>query len=150
MKDIKPKLIELFKEGYCTPQIARIAKKIKEPATTIHYNIKSMEKEGAIRTYKAVFDYKKIREGHCTYILVNLTPENYGEPEEVAKQIAKDPRVESVDVCTGEYELILKLRTKDIDEYYAFVKEAVKKYGFSKALSLTSLKQLKTEFVEMN
>ena len=30
MKDIKPRLIELFKEGYCTPQIARIAKKLKE------------------------------------------------------------------------------------------------------------------------
>ncbi len=150
MKDIKPRLINLFKQGYCTPQIARIAKKIKEPATTIHYNIKSLEKEKAIKTYKAVFDYKKIDEGHCTYILVNLVQDNYGDPEEIAKLIAKDPRVESVDVCTGEYELILKLRTKDIDEYYRFVKEAIKKYGFSKALSLTSLKQLKTEFVELD
>ena len=49
MKDIKPKLIDLFKKGYCTPQIARIAKQIKEPSTTIHYNIKKLEKEGAIK-----------------------------------------------------------------------------------------------------
>ena len=39
MKDIQPKLIELFKEGNCTPQISVIAKKLKEPSTTIHYNI---------------------------------------------------------------------------------------------------------------
>ncbi|HLD37289.1 MAG TPA: Lrp/AsnC family transcriptional regulator [Candidatus Nanoarchaeia archaeon] len=148
MKDIAPKLISLFKHGFCTPQIARIAIKLKEPSTTIHYNIKKLEKEGTIKTYKAVFDYKKIDEGHCTYIFINLIPEKYANPEEVAKEIAKDERVESVDICTGEYEMLIKLRTKDIDEYYEFVKNSIKKYGFAKTTSVTSLKQVKTEFVE--
>lgn len=149
MKDITKRLIELFKKGYCTPQIARVAKKLNEPSTTIHYNTKKLEKEGAIKTYKAVFNYKKIGEGHCTYLLANLVQEKYGEPEDVAKQIAKDPRVESVDVITGDYEIIIKLRTVDIDEYYEFIKYAVKKYGFAKVVSMTSLKQIKTEFVEL-
>jgi len=150
MKDIEPKLINLFKEGYCTPLISKIAKKLKEPSTTIHYNIKRLEKEGAIKTYKAVFDYKKIGEGHCTYILINVGNDKYGDPESVVGNLIKDPRVESADVLTGDYELLIKLRTKDIDEYYQFVKEAIKKYGFSKTISMTSLKQLKTEFVELN
>lgn len=149
MKDITPKLIKLFKEGYCTPQIARIAKNLKEPSTTLHYNIKKLEKEGAIKSYKAVFDYKKIEEGHCTYIMVNLIQEKYAEPEEVSKKIAKDPRVESIDIVTGDYELLIKLRTKDIDEYYEFIKYAIKKYGFARTVSLTSLKQVKTEFVKV-
>jgi len=149
MKDIRPKLIKLFKQGYCTPQIARIAKKISEPSTTIHYNIKKLEKEGAIKAYKGVFDYKKIGEGHCTYIMVNLIPAKYDDPEEVAARIAKDPRVESVDIVTGDYELLIKLRTKDIDEYYAYVKNAIKRFGFAKTISMTSLKQVKTEFVEL-
>ena|SRR3989344_669177 len=149
MKDITPKLINLFKKGYCTPQIARIAKEIKEPSTTIHYNIKKLEREGKIKAYKAVFDYKKIDEGHCTFMLVNLSQEKYGDPEKTAEEIAKNHQIESVDICTGEYELVLKLRHKDIDEYYEFVKFAVKKYGFAKTLSLTSLKQTKTEFVEI-
>jgi len=149
MKNITPKLIRLFKEGYCTPQIARIAKKLGEPSTTIHYNIKKLEKEGEIKTYKAVFDYKKIWEGHCTFILVNLIQEKYGDPEDVAKEIAKNSQVESVDIVTGDYELIIKLRCENIDEYYAFVKHAIKKYGFAKVISLTSLKQVKTEFVRL-
>lgn len=123
--------------------------KLKEPSTTIHYNIKKLEKEGVIKAYKAVFDYKKIGEGHCTYILANVSQKEYGEPEKVIKEMVKDPRVESIDIVTGGYELIIKLRSKDIDDYYAFVKEAIKKYHFSKVVSLTSLKQLKTEFVEM-
>lgn len=149
MKDITRKLISLFKEGYCTPQIARIAKILKEPSTTLHYNIKKLEKEGMIKTYKAVFDYKKIEEGHCTYIMINLIPEKYGDPEEVAKELAKDLRIESVDICTGDYELLVKLRTANIDEYYEFIKHAIKKYGFSRTLSMTSLKQVKTEFVKL-
>lgn len=147
MKDIRPKLINLFKEGNCTPQISVIAKKLKEPSTTIHYNIKKLEQEGAIKTYKAVFDYKKIDEGHCTYVFINLSQENYADPEKVGNELSKDPRVESIDVCTGEHELIVKLRTKDIDEYYSTIKEWVKKFGFRKTISMTSLKQIKAEFV---
>jgi len=149
MKDIRQKIIKLFKEGNCTPQISVIAKKLKEPSTTIHYNIKKLEKEKAVKTYKAVFDYKKIDQGHCTFVSINLSQEDYGDPEIIGKQIARDPRVESIDVCTGGYELIVKLRTKDIDEYYETIKEWVKKYNFRKTVSVTSLKQIKTEFVEL-
>jgi len=147
MKNIAPKLIALLKEGYCTPLIGQIAKKLKEPSTTIHYNIKKLESDGVVKAYKAVFDAKKIEQGHCTYILVNLAHDNYGDPETVAKQMAKHPQVESVDIVTGEYELLLKLRNKDVDDYYAFVKTVIKSYGVSKVISLTSLKQIKTEFV---
>jgi Lrp/AsnC family leucine-responsive transcriptional regulator len=149
MKDITPKLIELFKQGYCTPQIARVAIKLKEPSTTIHYNIKKLEREGIIKAYKAVFDYKRINEGHCTYLSINLEKKDYADPEKIGREIAKDQRVESVDICTGGYELLIKLRTRDIDEYYEWVKSAIKKYGFVKTASITSLKQLKTEFVEL-
>jgi DNA-binding Lrp family transcriptional regulator len=150
MKDIKPKIIELFKEGNCTPQISVIAKELKEPSTTIHYNIHKLEEEGAIKAYKAVFNYKKIDEGHCSYIFVNLSAENYGDPEKVAKEIAKDSRVESIDIITGDYEMLIKLRTKDIDEYYEWIKENVKRFGFAKTTSVTSLHQIKSEFVKMD
>jgi len=147
MKDITPKLIKLFKEGNCTPQISVIAKKIKEPSTTIHYNIKKLEKEGKIKSYKAVFDYKKIDEGYCNFVSINLSEEDYGDPEKIGREIAKDSRVESVDVCTGGHELFVKLRTKDSDEYYELIKSWVRKFKLKKTVSITSLKQLKTEFV---
>ncbi len=53
MKDIRQKLVDLFKQGYCTPQIARLAKKLNEPLTTLHYNIKKLESEGAIKAYNS-------------------------------------------------------------------------------------------------
>jgi len=147
MKDIKPKLIKLFKEGYCTPQIARIAKTINEPSTTIHYNIKKLETEGTIKTYKAVFDYRKIDEGFCAFLLIALSPDEYITPERIAANLAKHKEVESVDLVTGEWELIVKVRAKDQDDYYDFLRTAVSaEKGIQKTVSMISLNQLKTEF----
>tara|TARA_Y100000310_G_scaffold345616_1_gene467351 strand:+ start:6846 stop:7295 length:450 start_codon:yes stop_codon:yes gene_type:complete len=149
MKDIAPKLIPLFKEGYCTPQIARIAKKIKEPSTTIHYNIKKLEKEGKIKTYKAVFDYEKIEKGFCTFALLKLDESKYGNPEEIGKKLASMSEIESVDIITGDYEMIIKIRVKDQEEYYKLIKKIGSIEGVTKTFTLMSFKQLKTEFIEL-
>jgi DNA-binding Lrp family transcriptional regulator len=150
MKDIKPKLIRLFKEGYCTPQIGRIARETDEPSTTIHYNIKKLESEGAIKTYKAVFDYKKIGEGFCAFVLIALSSDEYGNPERIASSLAKQSEVESVDILAGDWELLVKIRTRDQDEYYQFLKEVIsKEKGIENTNSIISLKQVKTEFVKL-
>ena len=83
MKDIRQDLIFLLQKGFCTPRIAQIARKIKQPSTTIHYNIKKLEQEGVVKTYKAVFDSRKIEKGFCTYVLLSLSPDEYGDPERV-------------------------------------------------------------------
>ncbi|MDP6293484.1 MAG: Lrp/AsnC family transcriptional regulator [Candidatus Woesearchaeota archaeon] len=148
MKDITGKLQELLKEGYCTPQIARIAKKTHDPSTTIHYNIKKLEKEGKILTYKAVFDYAKIDQGFCSFVLISLTPDKYNDPEKIAHKIASRPEVESCDIITGDWELVIKVRTSDQNAYYQFVKQVLSQPGIAKTKSLVSFKQIKTEFVE--
>ncbi len=149
MKDIKTKLINLLREGYCSPQIARIARAIKEPSSTIHGNIKKLEAEGTIKTYKAVFDYKKIDEGFCAFLLIALSSSEYANPESIASRFANHEEVESVDIIAGDYELILKIRTKDQDEYFNILKNVFsKEAGIRKTSSIISLKQVKTEFVE--
>ena len=147
MKNITPKLIRLFKENYCTPNIIKIARKLKEPSTTIHYNIKKLEKEGKIKTYKAVFDYKKIDQEFCAYALVDLSPSEC-DCDKMAKELSKYPEIESIDICTGDWELVIKIRTKNQEEYYNLIKKVARE-GVNKIKTLTSLKQLKTEFVEL-
>jgi Lrp/AsnC family leucine-responsive transcriptional regulator len=150
MKDIQPKLIRLFKEGYCTPQIGRIAREIDEPSTTIHYNIKKLEREGAIKTYKAVFDYKRIGEGFCAFVLIALSSDEYNDPERIANSLARHREVESVDILAGDWELIAKIRARDQDEYYQFLKNVIsKEKGIENTNSIISLKQVKTEFVPL-
>jgi len=149
MKDIRKKLISLLKNGYCVPQIARIAKELKEPSTTLHYNIKQLEKESIVKEYKAVFDYKKIDEGLCNYVLITLSPDEYTDPEKIANDLAKFHQIESIDIITGDWEMIIKVRSKDNDEFYQFVKTVLSRKGIIKTKSLMSLKQVKSEFVKL-
>jgi Lrp/AsnC family leucine-responsive transcriptional regulator len=149
MKDITHRLVEMLKQGYCTPQISRMAKKLQEPSTTIHYNIKKLEETGTVKAYKAVFDYRKVDGGLTTFVLISLSPDEYGDPERIAKDLAKHPQIESVDICTGDWEMVIKVRSKDQEEYYEFLKKVISRQGIIKIKSLTSLKQLKTEFVSV-
>ena len=147
MKNIKPKLIRLFKGGYCTPQIARIAKTINEPSATLHYNIKKLENEGAIKTYKAVFDYEKIDEGFCVYLFIKLTAKAGADPDQIVGELARYEKVDSADIIAGEWDVVLKVRTKNQDEYYDVLKSILTREGIEKSTSVISLKQAKTEFV---
>lgn len=150
MKDIQSKLIRLFKKGYCTPQIGRIAREIDEPSTTIHYNIKKLEKQGAIISYKAIFNHSKIGEGFCSFVLVALSSEEFSDPERIANSLAKHNEVESVDILAGDWELILKIRAENQEAYFHFLKEVIsKEKGIANTDSLISLKQVKSEFVSI-
>lgn len=149
MKNLRPDLIELLKKGSCAPRISELAKKLHSKSTTIHYNVKQLEGDGTIKAYKAVFDYKKIGEGFCSYVLINLSSDEYGNPERVAKELAKHPNVESVDIITGEWELLVKMRAESIEQYYELAKRVLSVKGIGRTHTLNSLKQIKTEFVSM-
>lgn len=150
MKDLRVRLIRLFKEGYCAPQIGRIAKELEEPSATIHYNIKKLEREGAIKAYKAVFDYGKVDEGFCAYVLISLSPDEFATPEKVAEDLARHAEVESADIIAGDWEIIVKVRARDQEGYFDFLKNVIsKERGIMRSNSIVSLKQVKTEFVQM-
>ena len=63
--------------------------------------------------------------------------------------MTKYSEIESVDILTGDWEMMLKIRVKDQDEYYNLVKTVLSRKGIAKIKTLTSLKQLKTEFVDI-
>jgi DNA-binding Lrp family transcriptional regulator len=149
MKNIEDSLIEELKTGGCTPAITKLAKKLRKPGSTIHFNIKKMEKEEKILAYKAVFNHEKINEGFTAYALVKLSSEVYENVDltmKIAERIAKNPEVESVDALTGEWELLIKIRAKDQKEYFSVVQRCIGGHGVEKVNSLISLKQVKSEY----
>ncbi len=148
MKESRNSIIELLSAGYCTPRLVGLAKKLVIPMTTVQYNVKQMEKDGVIRAYKAVFDYRKIDMGICNFVLISLAADEYSNPERIAAHLAGHGNVESVDIITGDSSLMIKVRTKDMDEYYQFVKNVLSTKGIANTRSMTSMKQVKTEFVK--
>jgi len=151
MKDIEEDLVRELRIGGCAPAITKLARKLRKPGSTIHFNIKKMEKEGKILAYKAVFDNEKIGQGFTAFAMVKLSSKAYEKrsfTSEIAKRFSKHPAVESVDALTGEWELVVKIRAKDQKEYYALAQEIIRGEGIVKVNSLISLEQFKSEYVE--
>ena len=71
-------------------------------------------------------------------------------PERIAEELSKNDEIESIDICTGDWEMILKVRTKDQDEYYEFVKNVIHRKGIIKITTISSLKQVKAEFITIS
>lgn len=151
MKEIEHTIIsKLLTKDYCSPKIATLAGKLHIPNTTIHYNVKKMEDEGKIIGYKAVFNSKKIERGFCVIAHMKLDGKSYNDMEsfvKFAKRIAINEEVESVDIVTGEWELIVKIRAKDQDEYFSNLQKIIEKAPIIKVNSMVSLKQIKSEYV---
>ena len=149
MKKLEEPLIRELTTGGCVPAVTKLAKKLRQPGSTVHFNIKKMEKEGKILGYKAVFDNEKVGRGFTVFALLKLDPTTYKNPkfaEEMATQVAKHPAVESVDIMTGDWELLVKVHAKDQKEYYETVSKGIAREGVVKIHSMVSLKELKSEY----
>jgi len=80
----------------------------------------------------------------CALVFVALSPEVYPNPERIAESLAKYREIESIDVVAGKWGLVLRIRTKGQDKFYAFLKKKVcKEKGVVKTNSIISLKQVK-------
>ncbi len=49
MKDIEKRIIPELEKGSCVPSIIQLARKLKEPSSTLHFNLRKLEKEGKIK-----------------------------------------------------------------------------------------------------
>jgi len=125
-------IIAILKENakLSTQQIAR---RTRIPITTIHNRIKKLEKHGVIKGYTVVLDNKKIGKPLAAFILVSTDYKGLKELKwsqyELARQLLKNPAVESSAMITGAADIIIKLRVGSIDELNEFVTAYLRNIG---------------------
>jgi DNA-binding Lrp family transcriptional regulator len=109
----------------CKMTAKEIARRIDSPVTTVFAKIKRMEKMGIIKGYKAVLDAKKLQRGATAFILASFSYRLRGEEllsqREIMRQIAVFPEVQEVHIITGDWDLLIKVREKDVDAIGNFV-----------------------------
>lgn len=145
MSEIKldKKDVEILKflQKDCKRSTKEIARKIHSPITTVYAKVKRMEDLGIIKHYKAVLDSKKLDKGTTAFIFVSFgyrTPgiEKPLDQRQIAKRIAKFPEVLETHLITGDWDILLKVKAKDVDEVGKFVIDKLRKIeGVEKTLS---------------
>lgn len=125
----------------CKLTAREVADKIDAPITTVFAKIKRMEQLGIIREYRAILDAKKLDFGVTAFILASFSyrAENGGEALSqrfIAEQIAKFPEVQEVHIISGDWDILIKVKDKDVDSVGRFVVDKLRTVkGIEKTLT---------------
>jgi DNA-binding Lrp family transcriptional regulator len=113
-------------EGNARQSDAEIARMTGMTATAVKEIIADLERRGIIRRYKAVINYEKAGvELVQALIDVNVTPERDTGYDSIAKRISRFPEVKSVRLVSGEYDLLVLVTGKTMQEVAYFVAEKI-------------------------
>ncbi len=124
--DEKDMAILALMQRDCKLTAREIARKINAPITTVFAKIKRMEQQGIIKEYRAILDHKKLNFGVTAFILASFSYRT-GKNEEalsqrvIAEQIAKFPEVQEVHIISGDWDILIKVKERDVDSVGKFV-----------------------------
>ena len=104
----------------------QISKKINAPITTIFAKTKRMEEFGIIKERRAILAPEKLNAGTAAFLLASVSYRAKADDlpvsqRTVAEKIARFPEVQEVHIITGDWDLLVKLRTESVDAVGKFV-----------------------------
>ncbi|MFW9955871.1 MAG: Lrp/AsnC family transcriptional regulator [Candidatus Thorarchaeota archaeon] len=125
LDDINIKILELLQED-CKVGVQKISKEVGKGISTVHARIKALEQCNLIKQYTAVLDPLLLNRPTLALIFITIRYRIPGQPDllsqkEFCKDISKHPFVQEVFVLSGEYDVFLKVRTKDVEEMNRFI-----------------------------
>jgi DNA-binding Lrp family transcriptional regulator len=134
-------LSELMADGKA--KIRLLSRKLGLPMSTVHHRILRMEKDGVINRYAAIPDYRQVGLPIAAYIFINVDYSKIDSQEDVAKEIRKLPNVLDVSIVSGEIDIIVKLRARDMDDLgESVIKKLRTIKGIAKTVTAVVMKEV--------
>ena len=123
-----------------------IAEKLYLTRTPVFDRIKKLERRGIIKKYVTLLNPRKIERGLTVLCFVSLKEHGMGPVGEFRNEIQKNHKVMECYHVAGNFDFLLKVMIKDVDEYQTFVlKELSEVKNISKVESSFVLGELKHE-----
>ena len=109
------KIIEVLKQNSRKP-VREIAKITKIRPSTVHQRIQKLIDNKVIEKFTIKLNNKAVAENFIVFMLVKGTATEY-----IDNKVLNNKHVKEVFGITGEYDLIVKLKFYDIEEFNDFV-----------------------------
>jgi len=116
MIDKKDKIILAELKKNARESTKKIATKTEMPRSTIRDRIKKMVNNGVIKSFTIQLGYDKIDLPTTVFVFLSITPNSNIQHRQLASRIAKIPGVYEVYMITGDYDLLIKVRGKSIED----------------------------------
>ena len=102
-------------------RVHALARKLSLPASTVHHRIKRLERGGIIRSYSIRRNFAAmgiaLKAHVMVFIDVTLLKRMKKSQMDLARQIRKIAGVETVDIITGDADLLVTVRCRDIVDF---------------------------------
>ncbi len=121
--------LELLKllEKNAKMRIHTISRKMGMPASTIHHRIRKLEEDGLISGYTIRKNYPLLGLGMKAHVLVFVDIAMLKKMKRTQRDVASDIRnldaVQSVDIVTGDADLLVTVRAKDMEAFQTILLE---------------------------
>ena len=121
--------------------IRDVAKKTGIRPSTVHERIKKLVKEGVIEKFTLKSDNKAMGENFIIFMLIKG-----GTTEYINHKIKNKECIKEIFGVTGEYDLLLKLKFKDVEEFNDFlIKFRKEQKGVRQTFTMVTTANIKEE-----
>jgi len=135
--DKDKKIIRELKED-ARQSIRDIAKKTKLRPSTVHERMQKLVRNKVIEKFTLKLDNRQVGENFICFMFVS-------SEKEIPAMMFSDPHIREVFGITGEYDLLLKLKFRDVEEFNDFVIKFRLETGIKKTLTMVSTVNIKEE-----
>lgn len=116
------------------------------PRTTVHDRIGKMEASGTIRKYTLIPNYDRLGQNTTAFVFISHEQSQGVSQAELAKKIAEIPGVYDVHLISGDWDLLVQVRGKDVEAIGKMVLERLRPLpGVGKTLTSTVFQTIKED-----
>lgn len=134
-KDLK--IIKQLKQN-SRASVRDIASATNLRPSTVHLRIDKLKKDNTIENFTVKLNNEKVNEDFIVFVLLK-------SEKDIDSKIFKVDAVKEVFGVTGEYDLLMKLKFSDINEFNKFIINFRKENELTKTLTMVSTKVIKEE-----
>jgi len=109
------KIIEILKQDSRMP-IREISKRTKIRPSTVHQRIQKLVEHKVIEKFTIKLNNRLVNENFIVFMLVKGTTSDY-----IDMKTLNSNHVKEVFGVTGEYDMMIKLKFKDVEEFNKFI-----------------------------
>ncbi|WP_169566158.1 Lrp/AsnC ligand binding domain-containing protein [Sneathiella limimaris] len=120
MDKIDRKILKILQED-ARITMTELANRVGLTKTPCIERIKRLEKSKIIRKYIAALNPDTLDAGHIAFVQVTLSDTTTQALQEFNLAVQKNPKIQSCHMIAGNFDYLLKVRTKDINEYRQFL-----------------------------
>jgi DNA-binding Lrp family transcriptional regulator len=118
-----------------------ISRRIGSPVTTVYSRIKRLEEDGVIRGYRPILDARALGRPTTAFIFASITYRTPGisdplDQRSIARKVGRFPEVQEVHIITGDWDLLIKVKERDVASMGNFVVDKLRTVrGIEKTLT---------------